>query len=70
MITTKDIEQELEKEEPTFVGERFIRFMSLEEYYRLIEGQVLVNNARHPRMTGTRWNRYMHGSCRRERSMQ
>jgi len=53
MITERDIAIELEELEampnsvPTHVGERFLRFMGANEYYRLLAGEELTNGSSH-----------------------
>ena len=36
-----------ERKAPTHVGERFMRYMGAEEYYKLLAGETLVNDVRH-----------------------
>lgn len=48
---TKEIIDEwediMEDRNPTHIGERFVRFMSLDEFYSLKIGETLTNNKRH-----------------------
>jgi hypothetical protein len=54
IITDEDVRIELEqidvrKPDPTNVGDYYVRFMSMGEYYALMEGNELVNKTKHYR---------------------